>query len=104
MHILVTGSCGYVGTALTQKLLDLGHKVTGVDIMWFGNYLKPHANLTLIKEDIRNSDSLPMRGVDAIIHLANVANDPCGELNSKLAWEVNVLATMGLVEMPSKAA
>jgi len=103
MHILVTGSCGYVGTALTQKLLDLGHKVTGVDIMWFGNYLKPHANLTLIKEDIRNSDSLPMRGVDAIIHLANVANDPCGELNSKLAWEVNVLATMGLVENAIKS-
>ena len=98
MHILVTGSCGYVGTVLTQKLLDLGHKVTGVDIMWFGNYLKPHPNLTIIKEDIRCSDRLSMKDVDSIIHLANVANDPCGELNSKLAWEVNVLATMGLLE------
>jgi len=102
MHILVTGACGYVGTALTQTLLDQGHKVTGVDIQWFGNFLKPHANLTLIKEDIRNSDSLPMKGVDAIIHLANVANDPCGELNSKLAWEVNVLATMGMLESAIK--
>ena len=102
MHILVTGACGYVGTALTQKLLDLGHKVTGVDIMWFGNYLKPHPNLTLIKEDIRCSDNLPMKDVDSIIHLANVANDPCGELNSKLAWEVNVLATMGLLESAIK--
>ncbi len=98
MHILVTGSCGYVGTALTQKLLELGHKVTGVDIMWFGNFLKPHSNLTVIKEDIRNSDKLTLRGIDAIIHLANVANDPCGELDSKLAWEVNALATMGLLE------
>ncbi|MFA5166911.1 MAG: SDR family oxidoreductase [Candidatus Omnitrophota bacterium] len=98
MHILVTGSCGYVGTVLTQRLLDLGHKVTGVDIMWFGNYLEPHPNLTVIEEDIRCSGSLPMKGVDSIIHLANVANDPCGELNSKLAWEVNALATMGLLE------
>jgi len=39
-----------------------------------------------------------MEGIDAIIHLANIANDPCGDLNSKLSWEVNVLATMGMVE------
>lgn len=98
MHILVTGACGYVGTVLTQKLLELGHKVTGVDIMWFGNFLKPHPNLLLIKEDIRATDKIPMKGVDSIIHLANVANDPCGDLNAKLAWEVNALATMGLME------
>ncbi len=103
MRILVTGACGYVGTVLTQKLLDLGHQVTGIDIMWFGNFLKPHPNLTILKEDIRNAASLPMDGVDAIIHLANVANDPCGELNSKLAWEVNVLATMGLLEKAIKS-
>lgn len=98
MHILITGACGYVGTVLTQSLLALGHRVTGVDIMWFGNYLEPHSNLTVIQEDIRNSDRLPMHGVDSVIHLANIANDPCGELNSKLAWEVNALATMGLLE------
>ncbi len=98
MHILVTGACGYVGTVLTQTLLEQGHTIIGVDIMWFGNYLKPHPKLTIIKEDIRNTEKIPMQDVDAIIHLANVANDPCGDLNSKLAWEVNVLATMTLVE------
>lgn len=98
VKILVTGGCGYVGTVLTSELLEQGHLVTVADIMWFGNYLPPHENLTVIQEDIRNTDKIPMEGVDAIVHLANIANDPCGELNPKLSWEVNVLATMGLVE------
>ncbi len=98
MKILVLGGCGFVGTVLTQTLLDEGHQATVVDIQWFGNYLPEHKNLKVIKEDIRNVDNIPMEGVDVIMHLANIANDPCGELNSKLAWEVNVLATMRLVE------
>jgi nucleoside-diphosphate-sugar epimerase len=98
MHILLTGGCGYVGTVLTKTLLDMGEKVTVFDIMWFGNYLNDHKNLTVIRGDIRKTGDIPMEGVDVVIHLANVANDPCGDLNSKLSWEVNVLATMGLVE------
>jgi nucleoside-diphosphate-sugar epimerase len=98
MKILVTGGCGYVGSVLVPKLLDLGHEVTVYDIMWFGNFLKEHKNLKIIRGDIRNIDAVPMSGIDGIIHLANIANDPCGDLNAKLSWEVNVLATMGLVE------
>ena len=98
MKILVTGGCGYIGTVLTQKLLELGHRVTVVDIMWFGNFLQPTENLTVIQEDIRNVEKIPLRGVDAVIHLANVANDPTCDLNPKLTWEVNALASMRLVE------
>ncbi len=98
MHVLLTGGCGYIGTVLTERLLELGMQVTIVDIMWFGNYLPGHKNLTVIKQDVRNVDIIPMDGVDTIIHLANIANDPCGELNAKLSWEVNVLATKLLVE------
>ncbi len=98
MNILVTGGCGYIGTVLTPKLLDQGHNVTVYDIMWFGNFLKEHKNLKIFQGDIRNSDAIPMKGIDAVIHLANIANDPCSDLNAKLSWEVNVLATMGLVE------
>lgn len=98
MHVLITGGCGFVGTVLTQQLLELGHQVTVFDIMWFGNNLSDHNNLKVVKGDIRDTDQIPMEGVEAVIHLANIANDPCGELNSKLSWEVNVLATMGLVE------
>ncbi|MCP4138370.1 MAG: SDR family oxidoreductase [bacterium] len=98
MHILVTGGCGYIGTILTRKLLESGFSVTVADIMWFSNYLPEHENLTIIQTDIRNPENIPMDGVDAVIHLANIANDPCGELNAKWAWEVNALSTMLLVE------
>ena len=98
MHILVTGGCGYVGTQLVKKLLEKGHTITAVDIMWFGNYLQGHNNLTVIKEDIRNTDRIPMDNVDTIIHLANIANDPTGDLNPKLTWEVNTFASMQLIE------
>ncbi|NQU67575.1 MAG: SDR family oxidoreductase [Candidatus Marinimicrobia bacterium] len=98
MHILVTGGCGYVGTLLVQSLLEQEINVTVVDAMWFGNFLNDHPRLTQVKEDILNIDSIPMKNVDCIIHLANIANDPSGDLDSKLTWEVNVLATKLLVE------
>lgn len=66
--------------------------------MWFGNYLPDHKNLTVIQEDVRNVDHIPMDGVEVIMHLANIANDPCSELDAQLSWEVNALATMQLVE------
>jgi nucleoside-diphosphate-sugar epimerase len=102
MKILLTGGCGYIGTSLTRELLQLGHTVKVIDIQWFGNYLSPHPNLTLVKDDIRNASQWYLRGFDAVLHLANVANDPCSDLNSKLNWEVNALATMFLVERAIK--
>ena len=102
-NILITGGTGYVGTLLTETLLKEGHKITVVDTMWFGNYLEEHKNLTLIKTDILNIDSIPMEGIDTIFHLANIANDPTGDLNSKLTWEVNVLASKLLVEKAIKS-
>ena len=98
MHILLTGGCGYIGSILTPKLLNAGYKVTVIDIMWFGNFLPDHKNLKIIKQDIRHIDNLTMENVDVVIHLANIANDPCGDINPKLSWEVNALATMRLVE------
>jgi len=98
MKILLTGGCGYIGTVLTPSLLEQGHDITIVDIQWFGNYLTPHPRLKIIQGDVRNADQIPMAGMDAVLHLANVANDPCSDLNSKLNWEVNALATMLLVE------
>jgi nucleoside-diphosphate-sugar epimerase len=98
MHVLVTGACGYKGTVLVPKLLTAGHRVTGVDIMWFGNFLRPHPELEVIEADVRNIDSVPLDGVDAIIHLSSIANDPCGDLDPKLTWETSVLTTMQLAD------
>ena len=98
MKILVTGGCGYKGHVLIPKLLDRGYDVIAFDIQWFGNYLIPHKNLSVIKGDVRNTDSIPLDGVDCIIHLSSIANDPCSDLDPKLTWEISALATMQLAD------
>ena len=98
MKILVTGGCGYKGSVLIPLLLADGHSVKSIDTQWFGNTLPEHPNLTNIKEDIRNIDDVHLEGVDVIIHLANIANDPAVELNPVLSWEVNVLAGQQLAD------
>lgn len=98
MKLLVTGGCGFVGSALTPALLQAGHDVTVVDTMWFGNYLAPHPRLTVRTANVTDTDAIPMDGIEAVIHLANIANDPTVDLSPVLSWEVNVLAAMQLVE------
>jgi len=98
MKIFITGGCGYIGSVLTQKLLDNGYEVTVLDIQWFGNYLKKHKKLKIIKDDIRNIRNYSLKNYNTVIHLANIANDPGVELNQTLSWEVNVLATHMLIE------
>ena len=103
MKILITGGCGYVGTVLTQQLLMDGHQVTVVDTQWFGNHLRPHPNLAVHKQDIREVDAIPLEGVEALLHLANIANDPGVELNPTLSWEVNVLAGQQLIDHAARS-
>lgn len=103
MKLLVTGGCGYIGTLLTRQFLDEGHEVCVVDTQWFGNHHKPHPRLTVLKLDVRETDAIPLDGVEAIIHLANIANDPGVELNPTLSWEVNVLATQQLADRAVRA-
>ena len=98
MNILITGGCGYVGTVLTETLLNDGHKINVIDTQWFGNHLKEHPNLINIKGDIRNIESVNLEKIDTILHLANIANDPAVELNPTLSWEVNVLAAQQLAD------
>jgi len=103
MNVLITGGCGYTGSVLTNKLVDQGHNVTVVDTQWFGNYLNKKSNLQVIKADIREIEKIPLKNIETIIHLANIANDPGVELNPTLSWEVNVLATHQLADKASRA-
>ena len=98
MKILVTGSCGYKGSVLVPKLLGKGHSIVALDIQWFGNFLQSHPNLEVVKGDIRDIKAINLDGIDAIIHLSSVANDPCGDLDPKLTWEISALATMQLAD------
>lgn len=102
MVVLVTGGCGYKGSVLVPKLLNRGYSVRVVDAMWFGAHLKEHPQLEVISADIRNPQQSWFKDIEAIIHLASVANDPCSELDPKLTWEVGPLATMQLAELAIK--
>ena len=98
MNFVVTGGSGYIGTRITKHLLLNKHKVTVVDNLWFGNNHKKHNNLKIIKEDIRNFRKINIKNIYAIIHLANIANDPTVALNPTLSWDVNVLASKIIAE------
>ena len=103
MKLLVTGGCGYKGSVLIPKLLADGHEIISVDTQWFGNYLPKHEKLQNLQMDIRDTENIPVDDVDAIIHLANIANDPAVELNPTVSWEVNVLAGQQLADKATRA-
>jgi nucleoside-diphosphate-sugar epimerase len=103
MKFLVTGGCGYKGHVLVPKLLARGYRIVVLDTMWFGNYLSPHQNLTVLQGDVRDIESISLEGFEGIIHLSSIANDPCGDLNPKLTWEVSALATMQLADKAKRS-
>lgn len=102
MNIFITGGCGYVGTVLTMSLLKDKHQITVLDTQWFGNFLDTHNNLKIIRGNVQDLSSISLKGIDCIIHLANIANDPGVELNQTLSWEVNTLASQQLAEKAIK--
>lgn len=107
--ILVTGGAGYVGSILVPKLLKKGHKVKVIDTMYFTDMglrdVKSNPNLEIIVGDIRDGNTVKnsLKGVDAVIHLASISNDPSSDLDPRLTQEVNFDATVNLVKL-SKAS
>ena len=106
--VLVTGGAGYVGSALVPKLLARGYRVKVLDLYIFGerifDALKDDPQLSQIKGDIRDQALLKesLAGVDAVIHLACISNDPSFELNPALSRSINYDAFGPLVRL-SKA-
>jgi nucleoside-diphosphate-sugar epimerase len=100
--ILVTGGCGYVGSVLIPELLESNHSVKVIDAQWFGNNLPSHQNLEILKKTVDEISIEDLDGIEIVIHLANVANDPSVELNPSFSWEVNVLHTNLLLEKCKK--
>ena len=99
--IFITGGAGYVGSKLVPKLLELGHQVTVLDLMIYGqNVLNDHKNLKKIKGDIRDINLLEkiLPGHNILIHLACISNDPSFELNPTLGKSINLDAFEPLVQ------
>ena len=76
--------------------------MTVVDSQWFGCFLKKNKNLKIVKTDIRNIKDIHFKKVFAVIHLANIANDPAAELKETLSWNINVFALKKIIEQSIK--
>jgi nucleoside-diphosphate-sugar epimerase len=91
--ILVTGGAGYIGSVMTGELLKAGYAVTVLDRLFFGQHTveqyKNNPNFKLIKDDIRYFDEKLLEGIDVVIDLAGISNDPACDLNPKITTDVN---------------
>jgi nucleoside-diphosphate-sugar epimerase len=105
-HIFITGGAGYVGSVLVPKLLKKGYQVTVLDLMIYGEDVLPkHPKLNSVKGDIRDQDLLKklLPGVDTVIHLACISNDPSFELNPGLGKSINLDAFDPLVRISKES-
>jgi Nucleoside-diphosphate-sugar epimerases len=101
--ILVTGAAGYIGSVLVPKLLGKGYRVKALDRYFFGRDTLPaHDQLVIIKEDSRRMEDEVMAGVDAVIDLVALSNDPSGELFQEATYQINALSRIRTANMAKK--
>lgn len=105
MRVLVTGDQGYIGSVFTETLLDRGYDVVGLDNGYFANCLLHAVKETYrhIGRDIRDVRPEDLAGIDAVVHLAALSNDPLGEMAPALTDEINRDATIRLAELAKQA-
>ncbi|MEE9514986.1 MAG: SDR family oxidoreductase [Candidatus Brocadiales bacterium] len=98
--ILVTGGAGYIGSILTDDLLRKGEALRVLDRLYFGEEGLAHnrKNIDLVQGDIRNFDPSVLDGVDSVIHLGGLSNDPTAEYNPKANMDINYGGTKKLAE------
>lgn len=105
--ILVTGSNGYIGSLLTPLLEKEGFNVVGLDTAYFDDpecqFKKTPSLKKFIKKDVRHITTEDLKGIDAVCHLAALSNDPMGEVNPELTFEINLRASEKLANL-AKAA
>jgi len=98
MRVLVTGGAGYIGVVLCERLLQAGHDVRVLDRLYWGRKPLEHLadRVTIVQADVRAFDESALDGIDAVVHLAGLSNDPTAEYNPTANWEMNAAATESL--------
>ncbi|MCC7451123.1 MAG: SDR family oxidoreductase [Anaerolineae bacterium] len=101
MRILVTGHKGYIGTILVPMLLRQGYDVVGLDSDLYerSTFYDGITPVPEMRKDVRDVVAADLEGFDAVLHLAALSNDPLGDLNPKLTYEINHLASVRLASL-----
>jgi nucleoside-diphosphate-sugar epimerase len=105
MRILLTGHKGYIGAIAGPILLSAGHAVVGLDTDLFAgcDFGQPVPELPEIPKDVRELTKADLKGFDAVVHLAALSNDPLGNLDAGLTYEINHQASVRLAELAKEA-
>jgi nucleoside-diphosphate-sugar epimerase len=105
MRVLLTGHKGYIGTILAPMLIEAGHEVNGLDSDLFRRCTFGEAPVRIpeVIKDIRDVTIKDVEGFDAVLHLAGLSNDPLGDLNPDLTFEINHRASVRLAELSKQA-
>ncbi len=105
MKVLVTGHDGYIGCVMTPLLTAAGHEVVGLDTGLFRGFTLGHdaPPVATIAKDLRDVEPQDLEGLDAVIHLAAISNDPVGNLNPELTFDINHRASVRLAETAKQA-
>jgi nucleoside-diphosphate-sugar epimerase len=105
MKVFVTGHEGYIGAVMVPMLLAAGHTVTGVDSGYYATQTETTGTPAFIsiRKDVRDLECQDLLGVDAVIHLAALSNDPLGNLQPEWTEQVNHLASVRLAEIAKQA-
>ncbi|MEV0273930.1 SDR family oxidoreductase [Hamadaea sp. NPDC050747] len=100
MRVLLTGHEGYIGTVLAVRLREAGHDVVGLDTGYFADCVLGPAPepIPALRLDLRDVTPEPLAGFDAVMHLAALCNDPIGNLNPELTYEINHRASVRLAD------
>lgn len=104
--VLVTGNLGYIGNVMVPCLVENGYDVIGYDCGYYEDCLLKKNDQKLIKQirkDVRDVTEEDFEGVDYLIHLAGLSNDPLGDFDESLTYEINYKATMRLATCAKKA-
>ena len=103
MKVLITGSRGYVGNRLCQ-ILSKNYKnkieIIGLDTNFYASKKKLEKKINF--KDIRDIQSIDLKNIDAVIHLASLSNDPLGSLNENLTKDINHKATNKIAKLAKK--
>lgn len=105
-NILVTGNLGYIGNVLVPVLAEEGYDVTGYDIGYYEDcLLKPSKQKVVkqIKKDVRDVTVDDLKGIDCVLHLAGLSNDPLGQLNESLTEDINYKGTVKFAQCAREA-